>query len=147
GVSALAQYVSHRKIILEFLERAISKQDGDGKYPLERVVHQLVFPMRFTSEEIPDSQQNLWLIDERLTFHTFVASDKRLDALGNIIQSDSSLRGDIVIFDENIIFADVDPKDSPINSITTIEFKRPGLNNYTETNNPVRQAFRLVEAI
>lgn len=32
GISALAQYVSHRRIILEFLERAISKQDGDGKY-------------------------------------------------------------------------------------------------------------------
>jgi hypothetical protein len=144
GVSALAQYVSHRKIILEFLQRAISKQDGDGKYPLERVV---VFPMRFTSDEIPDSQQNLWMVDERLTFHTFIASDKRLDALGNVIQSDSSMRGDIVIFDENIIFGDVDPKENPINSITTIEFKRPGLNNYTESNNPVRQANRLVDAI
>jgi hypothetical protein len=147
GASALAQYVSHRKIILEFLQRAISKQDGDGKYPLERVVHQLVFPMRFTSEEIPDSQQNLWMIDERLTFHTFIASDKRLDSLGSVIQSDSALRGDIVIFDENIIFGDVDPRDNPINSITTIEFKRPGLNNYTESNNPVRQAYRLVDAI
>ena len=147
GVSALAQYVSHRKIILEFLQRAISKEDGDGKYPLERVVHQLVFPMRFTSEEIPDSQQNLWMIDERLTFHTFIASDKRLDALGNVIQSDSAMRGDIVIFDEKIIFGDVDPKENPINSITTIEFKRPGLNNYTESNNPVRQAYRLVDDI
>lgn len=147
GVSALAQYVSHRKIILEFLQRAISRQDGDGKYPLERVVHQLVFPMRFTSEEIPDSQQNLWMIDERLTFHTFIASDKRLDALGNVIQSDSALRGDIVIFDEKIIFGDVNPQENPVNSITTIEFKRPGLNNYTESNNPVRQAYRLVDAI
>jgi hypothetical protein len=145
GVSALAQYVSHRKIILEFLKRAISKQDG--KYPLEQVVHQLVFPMRFTSEEIPDSQQNLWMIDERLTFHTFIASDKRLDSLDNVIQSESALRGDILIFDENIIFADVDPSEHPINSITIIEFKRPGLNNYSESNNPVRQAYRLVEAI
>lgn len=147
GLSALAQYVSHRKIILEFLQRAIAKPDGEVKYPLEQVVHQLVFPMRFTSEEIPDSQQNLWMIDERLTFHTFIASDKRLDALGSVIHSDSALRGDVVIFDENVIFADVDPKDNPINSITTIEFKRPGLNNYNESNNPVRQAYRLVEAV
>jgi hypothetical protein len=57
------------------------------------------------------------------------------------------MRGDIVIFDENIIFGDLDPKENPINSITTIEFKRPGLNNYTESNNPVRQANRLVDAI
>jgi hypothetical protein len=67
GVSALAQYVAHRKILLEFLERAISLDGGDGQYPLEKVVHQLVYPMRFTSEDIPHHEQNLWMIDERLT--------------------------------------------------------------------------------
>jgi hypothetical protein len=53
GASALAQYVAHRKIILEFLTRAISIPDGERKYPLERVVHQLVFPMRQTSKTLP----------------------------------------------------------------------------------------------
>ena len=53
GTAALAQYVAHRKIILEFLERAISLDPSDGKYPLEKVVHQLVFPMRHTTDDIP----------------------------------------------------------------------------------------------
>ena len=42
GASALAQYVAHRKIILELLEKAISIPEGDRKYPLEQVVHQHV---------------------------------------------------------------------------------------------------------
>jgi len=71
--------------------------------------------MRFTSDDIPESQQNLWMIDERLTFHTFIASDKRLGALENVIDSDSDLRGDVLIFDENIVFADEDPSEHPIN--------------------------------
>jgi hypothetical protein len=37
GAAALAQYVTHRKIILEFLERAITLDPADGKYPLEKV--------------------------------------------------------------------------------------------------------------
>src|SRR3546814_3537263 len=42
GVSALAQYIQHRKIILEFLERAINVREGEKNFPLEKVVHQLV---------------------------------------------------------------------------------------------------------
>src|SRR3546814_11616723 len=80
-VSALAQYIQHRKIILEFLERAINVREGEKNFPLEKVVHQLVFPMQHTSDEIEYSQQNLWMIDERLTFHSFISSDKRKQSL------------------------------------------------------------------
>src|SRR3546814_13000116 len=33
GVSALAQYIQHRKIILEFLERAINVREGEKNFP------------------------------------------------------------------------------------------------------------------
>lgn len=146
GASALAQYVAHRKIILEFLSRAISIPDGERKYPLERVVHQLVFPMRHTSEDTPYTQQNLWMIDERLTFHSFLTSDNPLNTI-EMLETASEKRGDIVIFDEKIIFGDVRPDEHPINSITTIEFKRPGRNDYNDKDNPIRQAFRLIDDI
>jgi hypothetical protein len=146
GVSTLAQYIAHRKIILEFVSRAISLPEGERKYPLERVVHQLIFPMRQTSEEIPYSQQNLWMIDERLTFHSLISSDTPLSK-NPMLESNSEKRGDIVIFDEKIIFGDVRPEENPINSITTIEFKRPGRNDYGDSDNPVRQAFRLINDI
>jgi hypothetical protein len=147
GMSALAQYVGHRKIIIEFLERAIQLADTDkAKYPLEEVVHKLVFPIRSTNVDIPYNEQNLWMIDERLTYHSFIASDKQLRTL-EMLETKSALRGDIVIFDEKILFADTNPELHPINSITTIEFKRPGRDNYTDTDNPLSQSFKLIEEI
>src|SRR5207302_858462 len=59
GISALAQYVGHRKIIMDFLERAITLPPGaDARYPLEEVVHKLVFPMQTTNLDIPYNEQN-----------------------------------------------------------------------------------------
>src|SRR6266446_605714 len=146
GASALAQYIAHRKIILEFLNRAISIPEGERKYPPERVVHQLVYPMRQTSEDTEYTHQNLWMIDERLTFHSFISSDNPLNKYP-MLETESEKRGDIVIFDEKIVFGDVRASENPINSITTIEFKRPGRNDYNDAENPVRQAFRLINDI
>lgn len=146
GVSALAQYIQHRKIILEFLERAITMRDGEKNFPLEKVVHQLVFPMQHTSDDIPYSQQNLWMIDERLTFHSFISSDKTNKSL-RVLESSDMQRGDIVIFDEKIIFSDDAPGDKPLNSIVVIEFKQPGRSKYKEGENPVLQAANVINAI
>lgn len=147
GMSALAQYVGHRKIIVEFLERAIQLPDTEkAKYPLEEVVHKLVFPMRSTNADIPYNEQNLWMIDERLTYHSFIASDKQLRSI-EMLKTSSALRGDVVIFDEKILFADTNPELHPINSITIIEFKRPGRDDYTDTDNPLSQSFKLIDDI
>lgn len=147
GVSALAQYVQHRRIILDFLERAIKLPDDKKNFPLEKVVHHLVFPMQHTSEDIPSSEQNLWMIDERLTFHSFISSDKRNKAI-SVLESQDNQRGDIVIFDEKIIFSDERPDTGhPLNSIVVIEFKQPGRNKYTSDENPVLQAAKVINAI
>jgi hypothetical protein len=147
GTAALAQYVIHRKIILEFLQQAVSRNPNTNKYPLEEVVHHLVFPMRFTSDEIPTHEQNLWMLDERLTFHSYVASDKRLNSNPERLQSDSGMRPDLFIFDEKIVFSDTKPGENPINSITIVEFKKPGRDDYSANDNPIRQSFKLVEQI
>lgn len=147
GVSALAQYVQHRRIILDLLERAIKLPDDKKNYPLERVVHHLVFPMQHTSDDIPPSEQNLWIIDERLTFHSFIASDKRNNAL-SVLESKDKQRGDIVIFDDKIVFSDERPDQGhPLNSIIVIEFKQPGRHKYAGDENPVLQAAKVINAI
>ncbi len=79
GKTSLAQYIVHRRVILELLEKYLSKDTETGDYGLEKTVHSLVFPMRATSDDVPFEQQNLWIIDERLTFHSFLSSDVRLD--------------------------------------------------------------------
>ena len=143
GVSALAQYVAHRKIILEFLSSSISKDASTGKYPLEKAVHNLIFPMRETSDDLPYYQQNLWLIDERLTYHSFIASDKPLASL-NTFESTSAKRPDIFIFDRKIAFAE---GEQPITSIIVVEFKRPQRDDYKADDNPLTQAFDMVTEV
>jgi hypothetical protein len=146
GASALAQYVQHRKIILEFLEKAINLREGGTGFPLEKVVHQLVFPMQTTSEDIPYSQQNLWMIDERLTYHSFISSDKKNKSL-RMLQTDDLQRGDIVIFDEKILFGDDSPDEKPLTSIVVIEFKQPGRTKYKDGENPVLQAANVIKSV
>ena len=135
GVSALAQYVQHRRIILDFLERAINLPPDKKNYPLEKVVHHLVFPMQFTSEEVPSSEQNLWIIDERLTYHSFISSDKKNKSL-SVLESEEQSARRIVIFDEKIIFSDENRKGHPLSSIVVIKFKQPGRTKYREDENP-----------
>jgi hypothetical protein len=145
GASALAQYVGHRRIILDFLDRAITREPDAKKYPLESVVHQLVFPMRSTSDDIPYHEQNLWIIDERLTFHSLIASDKKLDSHETFVSEDEQ-RPDLFIYDRKIVFGEGE-KDHPISSITLVEFKRPQRDDYTAVDNPVTQCFDLVKRI
>ena len=48
--SDLANYVFHRKVILDLLQKAIQR-GPDGKYAREDTVHELIMPMRKTSNE------------------------------------------------------------------------------------------------
>ena len=105
GTAALAHYVMHRKIIIDFLEKAISLNEKTGKYPLEQVVHNIIFPMHSTDRETLYSQQNLWIIDERLTFHTYIMSDKKISSHEGL-ESGSAKRPDIAIFDCKLPFSE-----------------------------------------
>jgi hypothetical protein len=144
GVSTLARYVAQRKILLDFLERAISKREDTQRYPLEKVVHQLIFPRHKTSEDVASNEQNLWMIDERLAYHTFISSDKPLSSLKRVLSATSRKEPDIFLFDRKIIFGE---NEQPINSIITVEFKRPMRDDYTPNDNPLLQSMELIEAI
>jgi hypothetical protein len=142
GKTALAQYVVHRRVILDLLEKALKQDPESGKYALEKTVHSLVFPMRATSDEVPFEQQNLWMIDERLTFHFFLASDMPLSTL-DTVQSDSESRPDLLIFNRPLAFAD---NEEPLQSIVVIEFKKPDRTNYRDED-PITQVYRMVREI
>ena len=139
----LARYVCQRKAILEFLRKQLSIED-DGKYPKEDRVHNIIFPMGKTSDEVRLRDHNLWLLDERLVYHYFLASDKQLrvlDPLKNTAQSEP----DLIVFDKACAFVGSD--DSPFSSITIIEFKRPMRKGYGETTNPFVQVREYIDEI
>lgn len=141
GKSSLAQYVVHRKVILDFFEKSLQANPETGKYPLEEVIHKIIYPMRTTSDDVPYEQQNLWIIDERLSYHGFLASDMPLDNLNPLANSSES-RPDIMIFERALSFAE---DDAALNSLVIIEFKKPDRSSYKE--DPVDQVYRLIREI
>jgi hypothetical protein len=57
GKTSLSQYIAHRRVILELLEKYLSQDPGTGDYGLEKTVHSLVFRMRSTSDDVPFEQR------------------------------------------------------------------------------------------
>ena len=146
--SDLANYVFHRKVILDLFQKAIQR-GPDGKYVREDVVHELIMPMRKTSDEVSADSSNLWLIDERLAFHSYLASDKPLSAMP-ITGSKSTKEPDICVlnvYDEPLLVAE--GQGLPLASIVIVEIKRPMRNDAAagETKDPIEQALGYLKRV
>lgn len=145
GKSNLAEYVMHRKAILDILAQNLKYRDAEWKkYAYEKNIHQLIFPMTKTSDDIDYLQHNLWIIDEKLAYHHYLASDTKLKSMEEI-QSKRGKEPDLIIFDSPFAFTDEEMQ--PYRNITIIEFKRPGRENYTDKENPIRQVKEYMDDI
>jgi hypothetical protein len=140
--SDLARYIVKRKMILEILKQVISRRK-DGTFCLEKAVHELVFPLRHTSDDVPYEKHNLWVIDERLAFHNYLSSDLPLSNTPGI-DCDSREEPDIIVFDYPVSLAEGTP---PFKSISIIEFKKPMKTTFSEKDNPLRQVMRYIRKI
>jgi len=146
--SDLANYVSHRRVILDLLEKSIKRMD-DGKFAREDLIHKLIMPMGKDSNEVSVDASNLWLIDERLAFHNYLASDKTLNSMP-ITGDQSSKEPDVCALNvyDNPIFVS-DKQTPPLASITVIEIKRPMRNDAKagEEKDPIEQALGYLNRI
>ena len=146
--SDLANYVSHRRVIIDLLEKAIQR-DGDGKYQREDLIHGLIMPMRQTSDDLLFESFNLWLVDERLAFHNFLASDKTIASMP-ITGSKSGKEPDLLalrVFNNPILASDSTA--GPFASLTVVEIKRPMRDDAAEgeDKDPVEQCLGYLERI
>lgn len=146
--SDLANYVAHRKVILDLLSKAIQIKK-DGKYSKEDVIHKLIMPMQKDSNELFAEESNLWLIDERLAFHNFLASDKSIKSMP-ISGSDAAKEPDLLalnIYDNPLLVNE--GQTPPFASITVVEIKRPMRNDAKEgeEKNPIEQALGYLKRI
>ena len=137
GKNDLAHYVCNRKVVLKFLQEALKRRE-DGKGHLEKEVHQIIFPMGKDSEQIDYEDHNLWLLDERLVFSEYIASDKK-------ISNKALAEPDLLIFDKKQSFRSGDNEFS--NPLTIIEFKRPKREEYTQDDDPILQIGKYLQAI
>lgn len=143
GKAALAKYVVHRRTILEMLETALKVQES-GAYAREDLVHSLIYPMRADSEEVEFSRQNLWVVDERLAYHTYLASDMPMARL-KAVNASGGDEPDLAVFNTARAFSETK---SPYQSVVIVEFKRPERNEYPQKEeNPVEQVLRYVRKI
>jgi hypothetical protein len=135
GKSDLVHYVASRKSVLSLFKKSLEIND-EGDYEIEKVVHDIIFPTTKDSEDTPYENHNLWIIDERLSFHEYLQSDKSLKGKGT--------RPDILLFNKRILMRG---ENSSSNPIVVIEFKRPQRGEYTENDDPIQQIGDYVKRI
>jgi hypothetical protein len=141
GIAKLAEHVVHRKATLDFLKASV-RITGSGEYNLEKAVHKLIFPLNSTSDDLGPEQMNLWIIDEKLAYHYYLASNKEFRT--QEVKIDSQKKPDIIIYHGPAALVE---NEAPFSSITILEFKRPLRDDYTSKDNPVRQVCEYIEII
>jgi len=143
--SDLARYVCQRKVVLDYLQNCLLRRQ-DGKYNYESDIHNTIFPMIASSEDIPFQNHNLWVLDEKLVYHTFLASDQ---PISSYMESESTKEPDLAIFnayDKACAFSN-SPEGEIMTSIIIVEFKRPMRDAYSKEENPIDQVYSYIEEI
>ncbi|AWA29901.1 hypothetical protein HYN48_07310 [Flavobacterium magnum] len=144
-VDSLADYMMRRKAIIRLFEKFL-EADIDGKYKLEADIHNLIFPMGITNNDVDYETHNLWLLDERFLMYKFVASDKSITSMS---QKKSSKEPDLLLLDENPLMFDnpigfADKSNGDVGSMVIFEFKRPGNIAHQKNKTDYRWEFSLL---
>src|SRR5262249_4484178 len=95
--SSLLEYIAKRKLAIDLLYSRLGYEDCEShKRVTEEAVHKVICPLRVTATDIKIDDHNLWLIDDRLAYYEFWASDKRIRDF--VSDSSSEKRPDVVLF-------------------------------------------------
>lgn len=133
AMAELAQYIVHRRVIINFLAKSLERDENTGYFKREDALHTLIFPMKTTSDFVDYDRHNLWLIDERLEYHRHLSSDKAISTI-DFIEAESDRRPDLVVFKGPMAFGEGDYN---LTGIVIVEFKRPGRTSYKD--DPLQQ--------
>ena len=131
--TSVIEYIINRKLVLELLEKSL-EIDENGKYKKEDFVHNIFFPTKKDSNEIEYEEHNLWLIDDRLSFHNYAFSDE------SILKKEEEKgykRPDILVYNKPNLIKDT--LHSEEECFYIVEFKRPQRDDYSTGENPIDQ--------
>ncbi|WP_156309435.1 hypothetical protein [Sphingobacterium endophyticum] len=125
-VDSLADYMMRRKAIINLFDKFLDA-DENGDYKLEEDVHNLIFPLGLTNNDLEYENHNLWILDERFISYKFIASDKSITSFS---QTKSRKETDLILIDNPQMFNNPisfgDKASGEVNSMVIFEFKRPG---------------------
>lgn len=105
--------------------------------------------MRQESTDVCSDASNLWILDERLVFHDYLASDIPFSKM-RIMDDGSMKRPDIVatrLLDPEAPVLASEGRQVPLQSIVVVELKRPMRADSGEANNPIMQCLRYVKNV
>jgi hypothetical protein len=114
GKSELVKYMFHRKAVLKVFEKFLDIQKS-GNFMSEGDIHDIIFERKKSSNEISFNDHNLWILDERVAYKDYIASDLPVE----------NLRPDIFIYDTKFTYGD------PKEYIVIFELKKPGRTSYS----------------
>ena len=135
----LIHYIALRRQILDIFGKSLEVDDS-GAYSSEGMVHDIIFPRKGDTEITSFHDHNLWIVDERLNFTTYVSSDVPLDGK-------NTERPDLLIYNKRVLFRGDNEASNPI---TIFEFKKPQRDDFVNTSSqedPVQQIVRYVNNI
>lgn len=135
----LIHYIALRKKVLDILGKSLEVNES-GKYSSEGLVHNIIFPRKGHTDKTPFEDHNLWILDERLNFTSYVASDLPLNG-GN------TERPDLIVYNKRVLFRG---DNEPSNPIVIFEFKKPQRDNFVNPSSeedPIQQIVRYVNDI
>jgi Histidine kinase-, DNA gyrase B-, and HSP90-like ATPase len=135
----LTHYIAMRRIVLDLFKKSLEIKE-DGKYHSETTVHDIIFPTKKDSINTSYEDHNLWIIDERLNFCSYLSSELPLN--GGRTQ-----RTDIIAFNKPVAFRGENDSSNPV---TIFEFKKPGRDDFANPSSkedPIQQIIRYVNSI
>lgn len=145
--SDLISYVCRRKIVLEMLEQYMNIKDDD-KFEKEQAIHNLIMPQKTDSTDNSFTElNNLWIIDEKLSFHQYIFSDKSFKQIKekiDCVAHDGTERPDILTI-PTIRELFTERKITPFDSMVIVEIKRPRRED--KDNRPIEQTFKYIEKL
>ena len=125
GNLKLGQYVAHRKTIIDLFDKYLDWCEENNNYAEEAILHNLVFAMGGSHEDTPYDSHNLWLLDDRLSFHRYIYSDKAINKhKPKKGKTKSRLETDLAIYDVPYTYGEKTEYEEMASAVI-FEFKRP----------------------
>jgi len=122
------------------LESKLGYEDAENeKRYKEEAVHKIICPMTVDSTDITIDNHNLWVLDDRLAYYQYFASDKQIKQF--VKSSDSKKEPDIILFNGCTLFE----RKNQNQPVVIIEFKRPARTDYTDKENPIQQIYDYID--
>lgn len=143
----LTEYVLRRKVVLEVLDVLIRRvrilASGKRDFQLEESLHEFICPMKLRGDDpskIEASDHDLWVLDERLVFSKYFASDVQNKKI--LEEGDDNDRPDLYLFDR-LHGLGIDGEE-PLTRVMLVEFKKPGKKTYQDKYLPNNQILRYI---